>query len=382
MEMRRQVGIHDVSSSVRSWMKIDPEGIKVAENENGDIIGIMGLSRNHPDLYCGGFYCVHEKYRNLNIGSKGLVERLKRDPVLYEKYREVFDGYLEEGLAEWCMTKGLADESSFYLPQNAVVREDKVSSRLRIIFFRAAHKEGQYSLSYCLTTGINFYPNLFELLIKFRENAVAYTADIRHALLRISIDTEDRRFTRVFGTENFNSNQIIVMNFTCFLFGLTPSPYLLAATLKFHFEQYRDLFPETCETILKSFWIDDLVGGTEQVETALKITTETEEIFKNSGMVLRKWQTKLREAWRRSSIQTQKGETIEVGCGALTKVPVLAWDPDKDMIFFGFSKLIKILANGYSTNRFILQILVCIFDPIGFMRPFIISLKILLQELR
>ncbi|GFT26811.1 hypothetical protein NPIL_391491, partial [Nephila pilipes] len=35
MEMRRQVGIHDVSSSVRSWMKIDPEGIKVAENENG-----------------------------------------------------------------------------------------------------------------------------------------------------------------------------------------------------------------------------------------------------------------------------------------------------------------------------------------------------------
>ncbi|GFT26814.1 integrase catalytic domain-containing protein [Nephila pilipes] len=147
-------------------------------------------------------------------------------------------------------------------------------------------------------------------------------------------------------------------------------------------DKYRDLFPETCETILKSFWIDDLVGGTEQVETALKITTETEEIFKNSGMVLRKWQTKLREAWRRSSIQTQKGETIEAGCGALTKIPGLAWDPDKDMIFFGFSKLIKILANGYSTNRFILQILVCIFDPIGFLRPFIISLKILLQELR
>ncbi|GFU33812.1 HTH_48 domain-containing protein [Nephila pilipes] len=37
MEIRRQVGVHDVSSSVRSWMKIDPEGIKVAENENGEI---------------------------------------------------------------------------------------------------------------------------------------------------------------------------------------------------------------------------------------------------------------------------------------------------------------------------------------------------------
>ncbi|GFS88948.1 uncharacterized protein NPIL_369051 [Nephila pilipes] len=77
------------------------------------------------------------------------------------------------------------------------------------------------------------------------------------------------------------------------------SPYPLAATLKFHFEKYRDLFPETCEILSKSFWVDDFVVGTEQADTRLKIIAKSMEILKNAGMVLRKWQTnsvKLREA--------------------------------------------------------------------------------------
>ncbi|GFU32719.1 DUF1758 domain-containing protein [Nephila pilipes] len=84
---------------------------------------------------------------------KGLVERFKRDPLLFKEYREVFGGYLEEGIVEWCMTEGLADESSFYLPHYAVVREDKVSSILRIVFNGAAHEEGKYSLNNCLKFG-------------------------------------------------------------------------------------------------------------------------------------------------------------------------------------------------------------------------------------
>ncbi|GFT09429.1 integrase catalytic domain-containing protein [Nephila pilipes] len=83
---------------------------------------------------------------------------------------------------------------------------------------------------------------------------------------------------------------------------------------------------------------------------------------------------KLREAWRRAGIETQEDKIIEAGCGASTNVLGLAWD--KDMIFFDFIKLINILANGYSTKRFILQILGRVFDPIGFLGPFI-RLKIL-----
>ncbi|GFS67342.1 DUF1758 domain-containing protein [Nephila pilipes] len=76
------------------------------------------------------------------------------------------------------------------------------------------------------------------------------------------------------------------------------------------------------------------------------------DILKNAGMVLRKWQTnsiKLREAWRRAGIETQEDKSIEAACSAPTKLLGLAWDPDKDIIFSNFSKLINILANGKIT---------------------------------
>ncbi|GIX68113.1 n-acetyltransferase domain-containing protein [Caerostris darwini] len=68
MELRKQLKVHDVASSLRTWMKIDPEGIKVALNENDEIIGSCSFVKNHPDLYFGGLYCVQPKYRSLNIG--------------------------------------------------------------------------------------------------------------------------------------------------------------------------------------------------------------------------------------------------------------------------------------------------------------------------
>ncbi|GFT38683.1 integrase catalytic domain-containing protein [Nephila pilipes] len=90
---------------------------------------------------------------------------------------------------------------------------------------------------------------------------------------------------------------------------------------------------------------------------------------------------KFSKAWRRADIEIQEDKTIEAGYGAPAKVLGLAWDPDKDIIFFGFRKLINILTNGCSTKRFIFQILGHIFDPIELLGLFIIRLKILLQEL-
>ncbi|GFQ90605.1 acetyltransf_18 domain-containing protein [Trichonephila clavata] len=68
MNLRRQLGIHDATSSVQSWMAVDPEGIKVAVNENGDIVGSCSYVKNHPELYFAGIYCVQKEYRNYNVG--------------------------------------------------------------------------------------------------------------------------------------------------------------------------------------------------------------------------------------------------------------------------------------------------------------------------
>ncbi|GBM67066.1 hypothetical protein AVEN_74810-1 [Araneus ventricosus] len=56
----------------------------------------------------------------------------------------------------------------FYLPHHAVIRSDKTTSRLRIVFDGSAHEDGHSSLNQSLYTGPNLHPNIFELLLLFR----------------------------------------------------------------------------------------------------------------------------------------------------------------------------------------------------------------------
>ncbi|GIX86160.1 hypothetical protein CDAR_614402 [Caerostris darwini] len=56
--------------SLQSWSKHDPDGIKVAELDSGEVVGLCA-SVNHNDKFSfGGTFCVLEKYRQMEIGHK------------------------------------------------------------------------------------------------------------------------------------------------------------------------------------------------------------------------------------------------------------------------------------------------------------------------
>lgn len=76
---------------------------------------------------------------------------------------------------------------TYYLPHHAVMREDKVTTKLRVMFDASSHEEGSPSLNDCLLTGPNLNPDLMSVLIKFRLHEVAYMADIKKAFLQISL---------------------------------------------------------------------------------------------------------------------------------------------------------------------------------------------------
>ncbi|GIY76152.1 n-acetyltransferase domain-containing protein [Caerostris darwini] len=69
VKMRQDVGIHDVPSSLLSWMKLDPDGIKIAETETGRLIGSCSLVFNGDDdgICFGGIYYVEPKFRRAGL---------------------------------------------------------------------------------------------------------------------------------------------------------------------------------------------------------------------------------------------------------------------------------------------------------------------------
>ncbi|XP_055924888.1 uncharacterized protein LOC129956901 [Argiope bruennichi] len=176
----------------------------------------------------------------------------------------------------------------------------------------------------------------------------------------------------------------MIYRMTRVLFGVSSSPFLLAATIKYHLKRYVDNFPDTCAILNNSLYVDDLISGRQNVEDALKTSLESFKIFKDASMILRKWQTnsfELRDRWK--DIGMDIGPSIEPKNETFmpSKVLGVVWNPDRDLFHFDAKGLIQFLSKRMNTKRFLLQAAGRIFDPVGFLGPFIIRLKILIQEL-
>ncbi|GFT71577.1 reverse transcriptase domain-containing protein [Trichonephila clavipes] len=168
-----------------------------------------------------------------------LRSRFKNDSSLFEDYKLVVNNYLSEKIVERVpFEEENLKHNIFYLPHRAVIRTDKTTSKLRIVFDASSHAKAQLSLNDCLHTGLNFIPNLFFLLIKFRVNPIAFAADIKMAFLMIEIDESERDITRFFWDENpgidLENKRLDIFRMTRVLFGVKSSPFLLAATIKHH----------------------------------------------------------------------------------------------------------------------------------------------------
>ena len=75
-----------------------------------------------------------------------------------------------------------------YLPHHAVIRRDKETAKLRVVYDASA-RSGDPTLNDCLYTGPKFNHNI---LLRFCSYRIALTANIEKTFLMISINQRDR----------------------------------------------------------------------------------------------------------------------------------------------------------------------------------------------
>ena len=98
---------------------------------------------------------------------------------------------LQQGIVELVEEAATADISGVhYLPQHAVIRRDKTTTKLRIVYDTSAKTNG-LSLNDCLHPGPKFDQRIIDNLIRFRVHRVAITADNEKAFLIISVAARD-----------------------------------------------------------------------------------------------------------------------------------------------------------------------------------------------
>ncbi|GFX07325.1 integrase catalytic domain-containing protein [Trichonephila clavipes] len=301
---------------------------------------------------------------------KSLTRRFIRDPTLYIQYSEILKEYESQGIIERVLeTEKPTDRAVFYLPHQAVFRQESLTTKkMRIVFDASSHEDGQPSLNDCIWSGGNLKnPNIFHLIISFRLNTIAITTDIERAFLQISLRDEDRNAVR-FLFPDIRSNQtdpykFQVYRFKRVMFGVNVSPFLLSATIKHHIENYREQYPAATEMLDTCLYVDDVISGADDISQDLKVSKDAETIMKNARMKLRKWNSNdqtLMRTWEKEGLETHPRHPDDS-----SKIPsTSAIDTSKPI-----------------TKRIVLQSAGKIYEPVGFLSPYTIRLKCLLQEL-
>uniref|UniRef100_A0A7I4XZY9 Reverse transcriptase domain-containing protein n=1 Tax=Haemonchus contortus TaxID=6289 RepID=A0A7I4XZY9_HAECO len=127
------------------------------------------------------------------------------------------------------------------------------------------------------------------MLLRFRIPKFVVTSDLEKAFLQVRLHELNRDATRFFWVRDFEKDpeegNLITYRFTRVTFGLNVSPFLLGATVHFHFRNA--VSDKTLEKQIREIlYVDNLILAAETPEKAIQKSRCTREIFAEMGMNL------------------------------------------------------------------------------------------------
>lgn len=151
-----------------------------------------------------------------------LKRNLQRKPEMKDHFLTFMDKIFENGHAELApnLTEG---EERWYLPIFGVYHPKK-PSQIRVVFDSSAQHDG-VSLNNVLLTGPDLNNTLLGVLIRFRKEPVAITADIQKMFHCFLVEPEHRNFLRFLWFKNNDlTKEVIEYRMRVHVFGNSPSP--------------------------------------------------------------------------------------------------------------------------------------------------------------
>jgi hypothetical protein len=228
-----------------------------------------------------------DNLRNASNRFKSLEKRFERDP----NFERVYTAALQEKIDLGVIEKVSCDDTgpagmTYYMPHSAVIRADKVTTKVRIVF-DASCKDNGVSLNDTLHKGIPRFTELFNVLQKIRVHKWVLFSDIEKAFYQIHLREMDKDLLRLLWRDEQGEQQVFRFRRVCF--GLVPSMTLLGNVLKTHLGKFRKVLPQLVEHIEGSLYVDDLSLGAATEKELWVMKQNAQQIFLKGGFKLRKW---------------------------------------------------------------------------------------------
>ena len=149
------------------------------------------------------------------------------------------------------------------------------------------------------------------------------------------------------------------------VFDVTSSPFLLNHASSYHFDT---------EFVIKAIWsffVDGFSGGSKTKTAAFELYKKLKTRLLEGQFNLTKWKTNDKQL--RLSISQIEETEIPV---ARSKVLGILWDSENDEFIYNFKEVLEIANNFNIKKRNVSRTLSAFYDPLGFIQPILMSMKI------
>ena len=313
---------------------------------------------------------------------KSLVKRLDKDETLKKKYAQEIHAMIDKGYAEVVPPDDMhrKDGKVWYLPHHPVLNPKK-PDKCRVVFDCAARYGGS-SLNDHVHQGPDLANKLVGVLLRFRQGAVAFIADVEAMYHQVHVTPKDRDALRFLWFEDdVRLQQLKTLRMKAHLFGGVWSPSCANYALQKAAEEHSHMYStEVISTVLRNFYVDDCLRSVDTIESAIKVAQQVKELLAKRGFNLTKYISSSpelmkhipREDWGKAL----KALDMDLKHPPTERALGMLWKVESDCLAFDTRA-----EEGPRTKRGVLSTLSTVYDPLGYLSPFVLQARRMFQEL-
>ncbi|CAG7828262.1 unnamed protein product [Allacma fusca] len=226
------------------------------------------------------------------------------------------------------------------------------------------------------------------VLMRFRKPVVGIMGDIKEMFQHIRIVAADQNSQRFLwrGMEREKVPDVYIMEAVIFNAACSPSSVLYVKNV--NAAEYESEFPVIVEAIKSGMYMDDLLNGEDDAVKATQMIKDFVELFRRGGMQICNWASSSKQVVKNipPELRAKGLRNFDTNSElAVERALVVNWCPEQDEFKFNtiYHKIETDIVTGVKnpTKTEVLQLIMPVIDPLGFVAHFAVKAKILFQQL-
>ncbi|GFT62822.1 uncharacterized protein TNCV_1606571 [Trichonephila clavipes] len=205
--------------------------------------------------------------------------RLIRDPQYLKLYRDFIHDYDQLGHMKEVVAEHDNSEVAYYMPHHGVLRPEKSTTKLRVVFNATNPTSNGLSLNSIQYNGVLAQNDLFTIMIKFREHPYAFTADVKMMYRMKLIHESQQPLLRILWKES-PEDPVKTFEMKTVTYGTVSAPFLATRTLLQLSRDEEKNFPLAAPVLRENFYMDDVLCGAASLMEAKALKNQLSGILK------------------------------------------------------------------------------------------------------